>query len=340
MRTCRLKAPADDTAGYYHCMSRVVDRRMIFGDTEREVFVRLMRKQALFAGVQVLAYCIMGNHFHVLIEVPRRPAEGLGDSELLERSASIYSEAIVARFRRKLAGPQTSEEEKFNLRAGLHRRMWDVSRFIQELKQRFSLWYNKQNGRVGTLWEERFRSVLVGCEGPALARIAAYIDLNPVRAGIVDDPQSYRWSSVSEAAAGRECAMSGYRRLVYLADGRERSSIEALESYRTWLYARGGEMAAPMANSTPAARRSIDPKRVRAVIEGRGQLSLSESLMCRLRFFSEGVAIGTKAFIEGLLSRHMQSNESDAGHEPFEVAHVEGPSLFLFRPLRRVPIEC
>lgn len=313
---------------------------MIFGDPEREVFVRLMRNQAVFAGVHVIAYCIMGNHFHILIEVPRQPPEGLGDHELLKRSAAVYSEAAVARFRRMLEGSQTPEEQKHKLRAGLHRRMWDVSRFIQELKQRFSLWYNRQNGRVGTLWEERFRSVLVGSEGPALARIAAYIDLNPVRAGIVDDPQNYRWSSVSAAVAGRDCAMSGYRRLVYLVDGKERSSVEALESYRTWLYARGGETAGSKANSTTCDSRSIDPKRVRAVLEGQGRLSLSESLMCRLRFFSEGVAIGTRAFIEGLLPRDLPSTERDAASEPIEIPHIEGPSLFLFRAIRRAPIEC
>lgn len=313
---------------------------MIFGDQEREVFVRLMRKQAIFAGIRVLAYCVMGNHFHMLIEVPRRPADGIGDRELLERSAAVYSASVVARFRRKLEGSQDCEEQKDNLRACLLRRMWDVSRFIQELKQRFSLWYNRLNGRVGTLWEERFRSVLVGAEGPALARIAAYIDLNPVRAGIVDDPQNYRWSSISEAVAGRECAVSGYRRLVQIVDGRERSSAEALESYRTWLYARGGESAGSMENSVPGRRRNIDPKRVRAVLEGRGRLSLAESLMCRLRFFSEGVAIGTRAFVEGLIPSPMLPTGSGTAREPFEISHIEGPSMFLFRPLRRVPIEC
>lgn len=340
MRTSRLKAPADAAAAYYHCISRVVDRRKIFGDPEREVFVRLMRNQALFAGIRVLAYCVMGNHFHILIEVPRRPAEGIGDKELLERSASVYSESVVARFRRKLEGSQTCEEQKESLRACLLRRMWDVSRFIQELKQRFSLWYNRQNGRVGTLWEERFRSVLVGAEGPALARIAAYIDLNPVRAGIVDDPQNYRWSSVSEAVAGREPAVSGYRRLVQLVDGRERSSVEALECYRAWLYARGGESAGSMENSLAGGRRAIDPERVRAVLEGRGRLSLSESLMCRLRFFSEGVAIGTRAFVEGLIPSSLLSTDAGTAREPFEIAHIEGPPMFLFRPLRRLPIEC
>ena len=53
------------------------------------------------------------------------------------------------------------------------------------LKQRFTQWFNRQRGRKGTLWEERFKSVLVEGTGEVLATMAAYIDLNPVRAGIV-----------------------------------------------------------------------------------------------------------------------------------------------------------
>ncbi len=67
------------------------------------------------------------------------------------------------------------------------------------LKQRFSQWHNARNARKGTLWEERFRSVLVDGAGEALLTMAAYIDLNPVRAGIVQDPKDYRWSGYGEA---------------------------------------------------------------------------------------------------------------------------------------------
>ena len=71
-------------------------------------------------------------------------------------------------------------------------RMWDLGKFMKTLKQRFTTWYNKCNGRKGTLWEDRFKSVLVE-DGDALRTMSSYIDLNPVRAGIVDDPKEYRW---------------------------------------------------------------------------------------------------------------------------------------------------
>ena len=72
-------------------------------------------------------------------------------------------------------------------------RMHDLSSFVGELKQRLSQWYNLRNGRSGPLWEDRFKSVLVQGEPGLLAMVAAYIDLNAVRAGIVKDPREWRW---------------------------------------------------------------------------------------------------------------------------------------------------
>ncbi|MGY8697004.1 MAG: transposase, partial [Verrucomicrobiia bacterium] len=84
--------------------------------------------------------------------------------------------------------------------------MGDVSLFMKELKQRFSIWYNKSHRRQGTLWGERFKSVLVQDDPFALMTIAAYIDLNPVRAGIVSDPVEYRYCGYGEAMGGSKIA--------------------------------------------------------------------------------------------------------------------------------------
>ena len=66
-------------------------------------------------------------------------------------------------------------------------RLYDLSAFVGEIKQRFSQWYNLRSERKGPLWEDRFKSVLVQGEPGVLATVAAYIDLNAVRAGIVKD---------------------------------------------------------------------------------------------------------------------------------------------------------
>jgi len=58
---------------FYHCVSRVVDRNFVLGDLEKEYFVKLMRGYEAYCGVRVLTFCIMTNHFHVLVEGPQRP---------------------------------------------------------------------------------------------------------------------------------------------------------------------------------------------------------------------------------------------------------------------------
>lgn len=84
-----------------------------------------------------------------------------------------------------------------------------VSWFMRLLKQRFTQWINTSTGRTGTLWEGRFRSVPVEGAGDVLAIIAAYINLNPIRAGIVSDPKDYRWRGYGEAVGGGRLARNG-----------------------------------------------------------------------------------------------------------------------------------
>ena len=62
-----------------------------------------------------------------------------------------------------------------------------------KFKQRFSIWYNRSHGRFGTLWAERFRSVLIEGRPLALQTVVAYIDLKPVRAHLCRDPMQYRF---------------------------------------------------------------------------------------------------------------------------------------------------
>ena len=82
MRHGRWLSPWKDSTerpAIYHCVSRVVGRQFLFGDVEREKFRTFMRMQENFTGCRVLAYCILSNHFHLLLEVPPMPF--LSDSE-------------------------------------------------------------------------------------------------------------------------------------------------------------------------------------------------------------------------------------------------------------------
>jgi putative transposase len=196
----------------YHCISRVVDRKFVFEEDEREVFRMFMRMYENFSGCRVLSYCVMSNHFHILLEVPPMAAGGLSDDELLKRLSALYSEAFVAGVAAELktvrdevngefAEPTGKEEAVQAIHERFTVRMHDLSQFMKGLLIRFTRWFNRKHSRSGTLWEERFKSVIVE-SGTAARTITAYIDLNPVRAGMVSDPAEYRWSSYGEAIGG------------------------------------------------------------------------------------------------------------------------------------------
>ena len=163
MRAARLKVPAHAPAGYYHCLSRVVDRRFILGEVEKERFVSLLREHEAFCEVRVLTYCVMDNHFHVLVEVPRRPEVLPTAEEVIAKLKRMTGEHFVGMVEQQVAGYRVAGdavgEAAFLER--YHCRMWDVSAFMRGVKQRFTQWYNGRMKRKGTLWEDRFKSVVV-----------------------------------------------------------------------------------------------------------------------------------------------------------------------------------
>ena len=81
------------------------------------------------------------------------------------------------------------------------------------VKQRFSIWYSRSHKRFGTLWAKRFKSVLVEAKAGVMRTMAAYINLNPVRIGLVDDPKGHRFCGYAEAVAGNPIAQRGLRQL-------------------------------------------------------------------------------------------------------------------------------
>jgi hypothetical protein len=301
MRQGRLKAPETHRVAYYHCLSRVVDRRFIFEELQKEVFSKFMREYETFCGVQVVTYSIMSNHFHVVLEVPRRPERLPTDAELLALVEGLSGVAGRGRTRQLLERLRKQEHHDAaeELRARFFRRMWDVSEYIKLLKQRFTQWYNKQQGRTGTLWEGRFKSVLVEGAGQALASIAAYVDLNSVRAGLTERPEDYRWCGYAEAIAGCRRAKEGLR---IVAAGTQRMAVsdvsleDGLAQYRVLLYQEGEEKEKPNPSTGPT-RLGFSRETVARVAAENGRVALSDYLRLRVRYFADGAVLGTQEFV-------------------------------------------
>jgi len=148
MRRARMKVPGDRPAGYYHCVSRVVDRQWIFEPAVKQEFLRLMREFEAFCEVRVLTYCLMSNHFHILVEVPRPPEIKPTAEQVLEKLARLtgHQDVGAARQQLELFRQRGDVDAEGQWLARYHARMWDVSAFMKLLKQRFTQWYNGCQG--------------------------------------------------------------------------------------------------------------------------------------------------------------------------------------------------
>jgi hypothetical protein len=292
VRTARAFPVEGSQAGYFHCLSRVVDRRFILGDPEKETFRRILRQCETFYGLNVLTYCIMSNHFHLLVEVPE-PRE-LSEEDVLSRIGALYPAKFVAGLRHDVdafrkAGLESSAQALLD---SFTRRMWSLSNFMKSLKQRFSSFYNRGHERTGTLWEERYRSIIVEGEDRALLTMALYIDLNPIRAGLVADPAEYRFCGYAEAVGGGQAAGAGLATLVSWIP----KSWRAVQAeYRRLLYSTGEETS---------VRRGFTRAETAAVEEQEGLLPAGAALRHRVRFLSEGVILGSRGFIDSWLDRN------------------------------------
>jgi len=335
MRVARLKESGKRAC--YHVMSRVVDRQMVLGGEEKEKFRKLMRAVEGFSGVNVLTYAILDNHFHILIEVPE--PEPVSDDELIRRLGFLYDVDQVARIADWIRGYREAGEGAAAelVKARYTRRMYDLSEYVKTLKQKYTQWHNKRRGRKGTLWEERFKSMMIqpdrareGQWDNALLTMAAYIDLNAVRAGIVSDPKDYRYCGYGEACGGSRQAREGIGG-IFAHYGQGQAQWQAVGGqYRQQLFVRGGKTT---------SRAGFSREAVSAVLESDGKLTLPQVLHCRVRYFSDGVVLGSKTFVEDVFQRNREQFglKRKSGARPLRKA--EAGELCTMRDLRLVVIS-
>jgi hypothetical protein len=260
----------------------------------------------------------MGNHFHLLVGVPSdgKSLSAMRDTELLRRMAFIYDKREVALWKAELkrlckSKVKADHSKRERIREGFFARMHDLASFVGEVKQRFSQWHNRRWNRHGTLYEERYKSVLVEGSDIALRTMAAYIDLNPVRAHLVKDPADWRWSGYGEAVAGVKSSREALCELLEgLGFGAEPEKMRAAKAgknvplsrrwkkaqadYRCWLYAEGRKRE----EGAKERKGGFTDAQIDKVEEEGGEIAVAELLHKRVRYFHDGAAIGCRGFLE------------------------------------------
>jgi REP element-mobilizing transposase RayT len=175
-RLPRLLIP--DSPTVYHVMSKTALPGLPFDPLDKDDFLARLKTLSKIYFTEILGFCLMDNHFHLLVRV--FPSDHVPDDELADRYRRKYGEGRVF--------PRERCDE-------LRRKWSSLPEFVKELKQTFSRRFNKRRNRRGYLWNDRYKSEIVQ-DGNALLNCLAYIDLNPIRAAMVDRPEEYRWCSL------------------------------------------------------------------------------------------------------------------------------------------------
>lgn len=191
---------------YYHCVTRCVRRAWLWGVDEYAgkdyshrkpwVIERLAQLSKIFA-IEICAYAVMSNHYHLVLFVDRERGRKWPPRTVVEHWERLFRlPPSVQRWKAGAASPAEADLAERIIerwRARLH----DISWFMRCLNEHLARRANAEDGCKGRFWEGRFRSQALLDEAGLLTAMA-YVDLNPIRAGIAAAPEESEFTSIYE----------------------------------------------------------------------------------------------------------------------------------------------
>ncbi|HEY9033703.1 MAG TPA: transposase [Pseudomonadales bacterium] len=191
---------------YYHCIARCVRRAFLCGDDSstgrnfdhrKQWLVDKIRQLGSLFAIDVAAYAIMSNHYHLVLHVNAEKAGAWTDEEVIERWLQLYTgPLLIHRYRQNKEALGDAEMAQVSQLVALWReRLASISWFMGLLNEHIARQANKEDGCTGRFWEGRFKSQALLDEAAVIACMA-YVDLNPVRAGIAHDLEHSDFTSI------------------------------------------------------------------------------------------------------------------------------------------------
>jgi putative transposase len=290
----------EDETTVYHVMSRTALDGFPLGDIEKDFMLDLIKRYSSLYLVEILGFCLLGNHFHILVKM--LPEYKFTDKEIKERYAGFYGDDRIF-----------TDELIPSLRAKLS----SLSEFVREIKVGFARYYNKRHNRRGYFWGDRFKSVIVD-KGETLINCLAYIDLNPLRAGIVSRPEDYRWNSLGYhiQTNNRDNFLSTD---FGLKEFNVKSEKERIRRYRRYLYEAGAISRPDKMQAKVIGDRILEKERKREF-----ELSRSDRFRYRTRYFTDSGVIGSKDFVSKTYMRFKHHFNSKNEKKPKPVKGLSG----------------
>jgi putative transposase len=288
----------------YHIISSTAGQEFSLGDVEKEFLMQRIKKLSSVYFVKVFTFAILSNHFHLLVQM--QPDEDYSDEE------------VERRFRIYYGNQRSFSREK----VGHYRKKWsDVSEYVKEIKQGFSFWYNRQHNRRGYFWSDRFKSVVVE-DGDALVSCMAYIDLNAVRANLVDRPEEYRFCGL-----GYHLQTGNKDRFLSLDLTDFSTEDRPVAAYRRFVYEMGSLERAD--GKRPIPKSIVDQEASDDYYIRRSRL-----FRYRSRYFTDSVVIGSKGFVRGVYGKLQPYLKTREDRHPVRINGAKG--LYSMKKLKEV----
>ncbi|MFV0338821.1 MAG: transposase [Chthoniobacterales bacterium] len=335
-----------ESDGYYYCASYLADKSCSFGEEEKNHLHDVMRRVERFSGVEVVTYCFMSDYIHLLIRVPaanRLPkmefSELESELQMLHGIRKGEPSGFLQEFEQADASGSSMQKkkllEKYELRRG------SLGSFMKEFKQRFTQWFNGKQNRRGTLWDNRFKSTIVQPTKEALMVVAAYIDLDPLREGLVSDPADYPWCGYAEAMSGNAVARRGLTRIFdqdSIGTSRSLQWKTLLEKYQPILF---NDSTQTESHEEATADDEVkSDKKGRKKKDQKPLLPISELLRSRsIRYFGDGAIFGDTEFIEALFEANRERYGPKRKSGAREMKGAKWGKLRVLRDLRKNVIE-
>ncbi|MEZ0151153.1 MAG: transposase [Candidatus Reddybacter sp.] len=209
MTKARSQQVSLEATPYYHCVSRCVRRAFLCGDSyeHRRAWVedKLLALAEVFC-IDVAAYAVMSNHYHVVLHIHTEEAEQLSTFEVIERWHQLFKGNLLSqRYSRGEILFKAEREALTTIIDTWRERLADISWFMRLINEGIARQANKEDDCTGRFWEGRLKSQAL-LDEQALFACMAYVDLNPLRAKMAKTPERSHHTSIKKRIAKAQTA--------------------------------------------------------------------------------------------------------------------------------------